>query len=271
MLQLDEVVPGIVRLPDVPGNDGEFAVKESFPEIEGLLRDGQTFGLFLGATGCGKSKYLPAEYATLMSKHSCWGKLLVLTPAAREVDSMHSYCSEKNHPCHYRVGGDIQDGVPWHTASVIFATVGLASRWYANEGLSAFDDFGAVLLDEFGAVERNIEYSFLFEVMRKIQAQRASRGYRFFILMCTATMSDRLTEAMDLLCPSKIECPKRPYPLERYQVEMDSLPAMYEAMAKCAIALLRSGRTVLVFLPGQDEIGSVKERITSAGTGSKIR
>jgi HrpA-like RNA helicase len=129
------------------------------------------------------------------------------------------------------------------------------------------------LLDEFGAVERDIEYSFMFEVMRKIQVQWAPQSWHFFILMCKATMSDRLTEAMDLLCPSKVEFPKRPYPLERYQVEMESLPvpAMCDAMAKCVIALLRSGRTVLVFLPGQDEIGSVNERITSAGTGPTIR
>ena len=269
MLQLGDVVPGIVRLNDVPGNDGEFAVKESVPEVEGFIQKRKTLGLFLGATGCGKSKYLPAAYAALMAKNKHPGQLLVLTTAAKDVEDMHAHCAKKE-PCHFRIGGGIRGGCKWGKASVVFATVGLASRWYAFGGLKFFHCFGAVLLDEFGTVERDIEYSFIFEVMCKIQAQRPT-CLPFFILMCTATMSERLTRAVDMLGPSKIECPRRPYPLERYQVEMESFPAMYEAIAKCAVAILRSRRTVLVFLPGQDEIASVQALLTSAGTGYKTR
>jgi HrpA-like RNA helicase len=266
MLQPSEVLPGSVRLSDVPGNDGKFAVEESLPEVDRFINSGNNLGLFFGVTGCGKSKILPAHCAELLSKEQRRGKLLVLTTAAKDVEDMHRHCSMSSH---FRIGGGTHGGCAWTKASVIFTTVGLASRWYANDGIEAFKDFGAALLDEFGTVERDIGYSFMFEVMQKIQSQRPE-NWPFIILMCTASMSERLTEAVALLGPSKIECLKRPYPLERYMVKVNSLTAMYEAMASGATDLLRSGRTVLVFLPGQVEITSVQELLTGKGAGSKI-
>jgi hypothetical protein len=268
MLQiLSGFVPNLSRIADVPGNDGKFAVEECFPEVERFIVDGKKLCLFLGATGCGKSKVLPEEIAKQLSKHSHWSKLLVLTTAAKDVEDMNKKCKQ---PSHYRTGAGQGGDSDWTSAHVVFATVGLASRWYAGSGLNAFGDFGAVLLDEFGSVERDVEYSFIFEVMLEIQARHEKKGWPFPIFMCTATMSDRLADTVDQMHPTRIECPKRPFPLERYQVDMESLSALYDAMATCAAKLFLSDKTVLVFLPGQAEISSLQELLASKGAGSKI-
>jgi hypothetical protein len=85
MLQPSEVLPGSVRLPDALGNDGKFAVESSLPEVDRFIHSGNNSGLFLGVTGCGKSRILPAQCAELLSKEQRWGKLLVLTTAAKGV------------------------------------------------------------------------------------------------------------------------------------------------------------------------------------------
>jgi HrpA-like RNA helicase len=106
--------------------------------------------------------------------------------------------------------------------------------------------------------------------MLEIQARNELKGWPFPTLMCTATMSDRLADAVDQMHPTRIECPKRLFLSERYQVEMESLTALYDAMATCAAELLFSHKTVLVFLPGQAEISSLQDHLASEGAGSKI-
>ena len=106
-----------------------------------------------GATGCGKSKILPGEYQKYLSQLNDFsGKLLVLTTAAKDVEHMCANCST---PSHFRIGDRIQGGVSWWDARIIFATVGLASKWYANEGTGFLRFFGAILFDEFGSIENN--------------------------------------------------------------------------------------------------------------------
>ena len=65
--------------------------------------------------------------------------------------------------------------------------------------------------------------------------------------MCAATVSDRLDGALETLHPLRIECPKRPYELERYEVDVGSLQELWQAMATAAAHLLRKGKTSLVF------------------------
>ena len=60
-----------------------------------------------------------------------------------------------------------------------------------------------------------------------------------------------LSEIMQKLCPLMIECPERPNLLERRHVDEDTLDDMHQSMATCAQSLLRTGRTRLVFLPGE--------------------
>ena len=259
MLKLGRVLGFPTRLPDVPGNNGQLAVMECLDAIESSVRDRRLLTLFRGATGGGKSKVRPERNAEKLAELPDFhGKLLVLTCAAKDVENMHQHC---NIASHYRTGGKKQGGCQRKDARIIFSTVGLFLRWYASDGMSALNEFGAVLLDEIGSVERQIDYSFIFEVMR----QKQQRGGKFKILMCTATMSARLSETMRELQPHMIECFKRPYVLERYQVDIDTLEEMYITLAACAQELLKSKRTGLIFLPGEGEIQKVTNMLINLG------
>ena len=228
MLQLSHALPSLRRLTDVPGNNGDLAVLQSLPELEGAVKQRKPLTLFLGATGCGKSKYIPDMFFVILSTLASMDKkLLVLTTAAKDVEDMHLRCATSSH---YRTGGKKIGGCAWNDACIIFSTVGLCSRWYVSDGMNALNDFDAVILDEFGAVERNMDYSFIFELMLKTQKMRLSQSRFFPILMCTATMSARLSETMQTLNPLIIACTKRPYLLERYEVEIETLDEMYKTM-----------------------------------------
>ena len=81
-------------------------------------------------------------------------------------EDMHRQCRTK---AHYRIGGDISGGCDKDKAEIVFATVGLACRWHATEGLTQFLGYGAVLLDEIGSVERGVDYSLSFEVLLAVK------------------------------------------------------------------------------------------------------
>ena len=264
MLQLSKVLGFPTRLPDVPGNNGELAVLECLDALESSVKTRRRLTLFQGATGCGKSKVLPAKYAQMLQKLEDFHgkKLLVLTCAAKDVESMNRECKIASH---YRTGGKKQGGCRWDDAHVIFSTVGMFLRWYANCGMGALNEFGAVLLDEIGAVERQIDYSFIFRIMREKQTHSGT----FKILMCTATMSERLSGTMGELRPHMIECSKRPHVLERCQVDIDTLQEMYIKLAACAKELLNSKHTCLIFLPGEGEITKVTNMLNDLGVATE--
>jgi hypothetical protein len=169
MSELDNLLPGISRLDDVPGNSGVLAVHESLPYLQTLVDRRSSIILFVGATGCGKSKILPCKYyGMLCGVPRFRKKLLVLTTAAKDVENMHDHCDQ---PSHYRTGRNHSGGRPWKRADIVFSTIGMSSRWYASDGIYAFQEFDAVILDEIGALERNVEYSLMLEVMLEISLQ----------------------------------------------------------------------------------------------------
>ena len=108
MLELGNEIPLAVRLDDVPGNNGQLAALESLPAIESAVQQRRPLTLFRGATGCGKSKYLPEAYAKMLFEREDFeGKLLVLTCAAKDVPNMHHHCSIASH---WRSGGQKSGG-----------------------------------------------------------------------------------------------------------------------------------------------------------------
>ena len=265
MLQSTDVPPGSTfrRLNDIPGNDGKLSLVECLPEIERVVNTKPDNIFLLGATGCGKSKILPEEYEKYLRQLNDFrGKLLVLTTAAKDVENMFEYCST---PSHFRIGDNIQGGVSWSNARIIFATVGLAFKWYANNGARFLDCFGAILFDEFGTIERNADYSLLYEVVEKEQVLRKESYYPFFIFLSAATLSERLFETVNLLGAVRLECPKRPHLLELYEVDVCSSPQVYEAISMCAVELLRRNCTSLVFLPGWYEIEEMSKLLCNSG------
>ena len=78
-------------------------------------------------------------------------------------------------------GGGLKGGsCKLQNADVVLTTVGLASRWYSQGGIENFREYGAVILDEFGAVEGDLDYSLIFELVQKMADAWEERGWYFF-------------------------------------------------------------------------------------------
>ena len=59
-------------------------------------------------------------------------------------------------------------------------SVQVVCRWCETYGIEYFDAYNAVILDEIGSVERNVEYSFLFELMLAMQRRHEEWPEPFF-------------------------------------------------------------------------------------------
>ena len=114
MSQLSQVLSflgGLRKIPDVQGSQGELSVKKYVPVIENLVQNDTPLTLFVGATGCGKSKVLPEKFASfVLARHRHAAKVLVLTSAARDVKDMHRWCGLRSH---WRTGNRQQGGSFW--------------------------------------------------------------------------------------------------------------------------------------------------------------
>ena len=143
----------------------------------------------------------------------------------------------KKLPTHFRCGGRLLGGCDWYDAHIVFFY-----DWISFQMLweSWTPGLHAVILDEIGTVERNVEHRLLFEVMQAVQKRHEEWQRPFLILMCTAMVSDRLDGTLKLLSPLRVECPRRPYEVERYEVGVGSLREMWQAMATAAANLLRN-------------------------------
>ena len=112
-------------------------------------------------------------------------------------------------------------------------------------------------------MERNVDYSLIFQVLLAVKQRWLDRGYKFYILMCTATLSDRVRATLMERDPTIITYFRRPYPLQRFHADVDTLPEVYEAIAACAAHWYRTEESVLAFLPGLSEIQMVQRLLTS--------
>ncbi|CCQ11669.1 HrpA-like helicase [Pseudoalteromonas luteoviolacea B = ATCC 29581] len=192
------------------------------------------------ATGSGKSTCLPVWA-------SDFGKVLVVQPRRIACTSLAEYlASERNQT----VGEDIGYAIRFEQAftdetRVVFATPGVALRWYFDNKLANFD---FILLDEFH--ERRWDMDLLLAVLKNKQQHR--------IIVTSATLQT------DVFCKylnaKKLESIGSLFDVsERYFAsDVRAMPSadnlshrVYDA---CEFALQYTDGDVLVFLPGKSEI-----------------
>ena len=202
------------------------------------------------ATGSGKSVLLPSE----IQKHIT-GKLLAFNPST--IDTKNVCTSATCKSC-FRMGGQRQGGASFSDSRAVFVTVGLAFKWYACQGTLFFTSYDGVFCDELHQMESDPKYAFLFELFMQIAKTR-----RFLIVGASATISSSLATKLDQFGASWVKCQERPYPLERNIVTVPTVRHLYEAIAHTACALLRRGKTCLIFLPGKTEIDLVQQKMVA--------
>ena len=143
-------VPSIAKLfqlNTIPGSNGSLALSRHMPLLRCLVGNGNPHVQVDSATGSGKSRLVPSVVADALELCPILPpgvKLLVLTTSTVDVKGMQAAATCAS--C-FRMGGRRRGGAPWHRSKIVFATAGLADRWYASDGGGLWDygPFGAVL------------------------------------------------------------------------------------------------------------------------------
>ena len=243
------------QLNTVPGSDdGHPGLSRYMPVLRRLVRDGALHVQVNAATASGKSRLVPSEVANLLSE---WGKLLVLTPFTVDVTGMQAAATC---PSCFRMGGKREGGQPWHCSRIVFATSGLASRWYASQGGGLWRPFSGVLFDEVNQMERDPGYAQLWESARQEAAER-----KLLVLGASATYSGDMKQTLSEQGAAWIECHDRPFPVEQFVMEVPTQGDLYPAVRHLVRSLLGRNLTSLVFLPGKWEIADVQAELQKAG------
>ena len=145
-------------------------------------------------------------------------------------------------------------------SQIVFATVGLVLRWYAQHGAQFLSWYGGVLFDEVAEAEHDPCYALLWEV-----AMNARWFYKVRLVVASATISNRLKDCFARLGAVTISCLERQYIVRNYTVSNESLRDIWEAIIYITSSLIKKGDCCLVFLPGKYEIDTVEDGLLNSG------
>ena len=279
------------RRDSVPGaNDNEMPLEKCIDAIHSKLTEcidlciGKSpMGILMveAATGSGKSVVLPAMIQKYMEQVTCesrkyrkrdysrgdrkhhWPrKLLVLNPSTIDIRNVCKAAIDRDVPSCFRMGHKCRGREPGgvkRSSKIVFATVGIAAKWYACHGAEYFDEFGGVICDEMHKMESDVRYALLWELFLNI------RQHRDFVLVgATATFSEQMTTQLRHLNCKWVHCTERRWPLQRFTVKVRNRE-LYPAIAYTVRQLILRHQTCLVFLPGKQEIKEVTALLVNAG------
>ena len=109
-----------------------------FREVDEILKGNKRRIVIEAPTGSGKSRKCPNVIISYMIRMGYHRPLLVLTSATIDVVDMQEACKYSSM---YRLGGGRRSRKP-PECECVYASIGLATRWYANEGTKCFDQWG---------------------------------------------------------------------------------------------------------------------------------
>ena len=137
----------------------------------------------------------------------------MLTPSTIDVVDMQKHAQAAQVPSCYRMGGRRKGGDRLRSAKIVFATTGLALKWYASDGAEFLSWYGGVFFDEVADAERDPEYGLLWTVSHRVSQ---SRDYSLKLVVGSGTLSGRMKKIFSVLDAQVVECPLRPFPIQRY-------------------------------------------------------
>ncbi|WP_440053677.1 DEAD/DEAH box helicase [Pseudoalteromonas sp. T1lg65] len=203
-------------------------------------------------TGSGKSTCLPIWSTN-------FGKVLVIEPRRIACTALANYVSHLQHsPLGEKIGYAIRfEGQFSENTDVIYATPGVALRWFLENALA---DFQVVMLDEFH--ERRWDMDLLLALLKK--------QHKHKLIVTSATLhSQKLANYLDT---TTLASEGSLFPVEEMFFAADSrkMPSkinlaenVFEA---CRQALAKSSGDILVFLPGKAEIQACQAKLQSLPT-----
>ncbi|MFW6456619.1 MAG: helicase-related protein, partial [Desulfohalobiaceae bacterium] len=204
--------------------------------------------------GSGKSTRLPVWCAEK-------GRVLVVEPRRMACRSLARFTAQS---LGQEIGQEVGYAVRFANYSsqdsrIVFATPGVALRWYARD---AFAGFSTVILDEFH--ERRWDTDLLAALLKDSPKQ---------LVLASATVQGG--KLADYLQGQRLQSQGRMYEVQvRYQ-EKDALPRTRHLDKRAADAVFQAleesgGGDILVFLPGKGEIRDVEARLKKRGPKAEV-
>jgi ATP-dependent helicase HrpB len=222
-------------------------IEEIRPEFEKKLSQGPV--VVEAPPGSGKSTKLPLWCGET-------GRTLVVEPRRLPCRSLAEFVARCEDT---EAGGRIGYAIRFQSrysenSRIVFATPGVALRWFAADGFAGFD---TVILDEFH--ERRWDTDLLAALLRETDKR--------LVLTSATVEGGRLAR---YLGGSRIRAEGKLFDVTVQYAEQNSLPRTKDldkrAADAAAKALERSeGGDVLVFLPGKGEIQGVQSRLAKKG------
>ncbi|MBD1583902.1 helicase-related protein [Pseudoalteromonas sp. S16_S37] len=200
------------------------------------------------ATGSGKSTCLPLWANEL-------GKVLVIEPRRIACTSLAEYLASQ---AQQKVGEKIGYAIRFEHhfdegTQVVFATPGVALRWYFENQLN---DYQVVMLDEFH--ERRWDMDLLLALLKSHARHR--------LIVTSATLNT--APIIDYLQATALHSDGKMYPVEERFIANDSraMPSKYDLSERiceaCEYALEHTDGDILVFLPGKGEIQAAAGKLS---------
>ena len=109
-------------------------------------------------------------------------------------------------------------------------------------------------------METDPGYALLWEVALATQRKRD-----FLIVGASATFTPALIDRLDEAGVKWIRCPERPFPVEKFEVEVPTNNDVYVAVQHFCMGVLGKSNTALVFLLGKPEIEHMTSMLEKAG------
>jgi ATP-dependent helicase HrpB len=221
----------------------QLPIEETRSEFDAKLADGPV--VIEAPPGSGKSTKLP-----LWCGES--GRVLVVEPRRLACRSLAEFVAQnEGERIGERIGYAIRfEGRYSDTSRILFATPGVALRWFAADGFGGFD---TVILDEFH--ERRWDTDLLAALLRE--------GSKRLVLTSATVEGRRLAR---YLGGNRIRSEGKLYEVTIQYTEQNSLPRTKDLDKRAADAAAKAleragGGDVLVFLPGKGEIQAVQSRL----------
>ncbi len=221
----------------------QLPIEEIRPEFDAKLAQGPV--VIEAPPGSGKSTKLPLWCGET-------GRVLVVEPRRLPCRSLAEYVArcEGTEP-----GGRIGYAIRFQSrysgnSRIVFATPGVALRWFASDGFAGFD---TVILDEFH--ERRWDTDLLAALLREADKR---------LVLTSATVEGR--RLAGYLGGSRIQSEGKLFEVTIQHTEQSSLPRTKDLDKRAADAAAKAlerteGGDVLVFLPGKGEIQAVQSRL----------
>ena len=142
-----DVPPECSLIPLIPSPESSTlrTKHNDFREVDNMLRSNRRRIIIEAPTGSGKSRKCPNVIINYMEDMRYSKPLLVLSSATIDVVGMQETCE---HSSRYKLGGGRHSR--WlPECKCVYASIGLATRWYANNGTQCFDEWGGVFSTSF--------------------------------------------------------------------------------------------------------------------------